>query len=663
MSVDSSILLSQSMRSMNSYFKDRPVVENIGGALLFTWWFAGVIEDGYLFLISAFITALIYFTGLFQSIAMHLSISSYSGSALRRLLIGMWANYMYTNGDTPGPETVNIGIVINISMFMGILTTVYALLWLISKYADKIDNDNFAEINTIYLIIRGISRGVIMLGLLYSTFTKGILEYPYFDILFWAYILDPVIIFIQAHNDETIDTTELTFGNTKLPVPALRDAIFTNGSILIFTILFKGLGDPISEMWSLLRTSYILMMVIIFVVAKDFTNKFNANPLKQSVIGNAIYDVKENLENIDLDEKLGYIIDNDLMFDLNKNNSVSIDRNSVIIPIGEHKNKIEALVIGRGQSILKEGEKLRSELMEGITTMIIPKKHMKRITKELIPKRLDMIDFNQLELPSLNDILVLMDQLGFYMGNWLGSIKSELGKIKLSNYGISEIDGVTDIKLPGISVYEANGVNKVEVGSFVSIVETPELTNVRVGNFLTVIEMPKFNFVNLPFMSVLEIEGEGSVVDIMGFKISDGIDVSKLDEFRRIMMTQLDKLDKKGSLGRILADKNSMAMLNISWEGEFTPLLANKKNNFDMHRLLGSADNLLTGAVSEFSGIGPEFIQISGIGSSNDSKVFDSVNDEIENIKSSINSDNEVLTEQDYEKMDYDNQDYEILDD
>lgn len=628
MTVDPSFLFSQSMNSMNTYLKDRPTSENIGTALLVLWLIAGMIEDPYLYILSAILTGLLYFAGLFQSIAMKIPIQSYSGSALRRLLIGLWANAMYTSGKgntRGGPEVINIGVEIEISLVIGTTITAYAILWFISKYADKMDAENFAEMNTFYLMLRGITRGSIILGLLYSVFRRDVITEPYIQILFWAFILDPIFIYMQSFYEETLDTVQLSFGTAKLPISALRDVMVSNSILLLFTIWFGGVGgggdSELPKSWGLLRTGYIIATAMIFVIATESIRKFNINPLERSPLGNTLNNFKNSLETVNIEEKLGYVIKKEMKIELSKNSSIVIDPNSIIVPINEQTDKMDALIIGKGEALTEIYNDVKSDLIDGLTTATIPKQYMKEIKKHINPRRLDTIDLENLQLPSLDQLVQTVNQLSLHMDDWMKKIRMSLGDIKLSNYGISEMQGTTNVKLPGINVLETKGMTKVEIGSFLNVLETPEMTNVRIGNFMTVIEMPKFTFVNLPFLTVLEINGKGTAVDLLGFKISDGVDATYLDEFRRVMLTQMEKFGqlRHRDLGRILVEKNSTALMNVSWNGEFTPLLAGRKDIVDSPNLLDSANNnvkLLEGKTSllNTSSINSEFMDFTGLG-------------------------------------------------
>jgi len=96
------------------------------------------------------------------------------------------------------------------------------------------------------------------------------------------------------------------------------------------------------------------------------------------------------------------------------------------------------------------------------------------------------------------------------------------------------------------------------------------------------------NFVSLPGITVLDVHGHGSAVSILGFKISDGLSADKLDEFREVILGQLDRWEMgiDAELGRFLADKSANGLLSVGWDGEFNLLLDSKKKTMGNHLAL-----------------------------------------------------------------------------
>lgn len=699
MSADPSFLFNQSFNAMNSYLQSRPTSEKIGNIFLIVWWISGLIEDEYLFILSVVVTSIMYIVGLIESIAKKLPIGSYTGGAFRRFIIGLWANAMYIGGKTPGPETIELdNFSIEVTFISGMVITAFALLWFVTKYFDRIDLNSPFEMNTFYLLIRGLLRGSILFGLLYSLFTPDPtkIEDPYVMVLFIAYLLDPLVAFIQSHYEETLDPVQLSLGFSKLPMTALRDVMISNTFFLIFTISFNGLGDPAPESWKLLRSLYVLLAVVFLVMAMDTIKKHNKNPLGRSVLGTILDKTAQTISNIKIDDRIGYVMDKPHSFKLNKNNSLNVARDSIIIPIGEEKGKIKAIVIGRGENLIKSKKELVSQVLEGVSTVIIPAKQFKQIRKNIIPTRMDQINLDHLQLPSLDTIQMVVDKLAFQLTGWMNELKKGLSSMKLSNYGVSEVDGITNVKLPGIKVIEGKGMTKVDVFG-IHVLETPSMTNVRIGDWLTVIEVPKFTFVSMPGITVLDMTSGGTAIDIFGFKVGDGIDATRLDEFKRIILEQMGKFQtqRDQDIGRILVEKNSAALMSMSWDGEFRPMLQGKKDTYGSHPALGtgetSSEKLLTGDISKSPAvITPQFAELTGYGTEKKkkpkkrrslvsmdldiagakiqvgrakeemNKVLEDVQNELEDIKSEINSDKKPTKHSDEEFIDVD---YEIVED
>ncbi|MCY3412403.1 MAG: hypothetical protein INQ03_12270 [Candidatus Heimdallarchaeota archaeon] len=626
MSVDPSILFNTSMGALNRQLAERPMADNLGTIFLVVWLIAGALEDPYLYVLSMAITSAIFFAGLFSSISKKIPIDTYGSAAFRRLLIAMWATAMYDSGLMEdgilvgGPAIVNIGIAIDVDLLTFIITAGYAVLWFALRNLDKLDMHDLASMNTIFLILKGISRGIIMVALLLSVFSTMVYEDPYLTYILYAYLADPLITYIQAHYDQSLDPIKLQFGYSKIPNAALRDVMISNLLILIFTMWFGGIGDPLPQSWQIMRTAYVLVTVAIFVYARDSLKQFKKNPLGSSPLGSILDETQNVIKNMDLKQKMGYTIEKDMNVQMNKENSMNIYRNSVIVPLGETKQGMKALVIGRGESIIKTKGDLSSQLIDGVSSLVIPKNQFKQIRKQVIPRKLETLDFNALELPSFEQIMQIVNALGFNMGSWVEKLRTGLANIDLSNYGVTTMGDNTHVKFPGFEVIEGKGMTKFN-GFGIDVLETPGMTNVKIGSFINVIELPKMTLVTLPFMTVLELEGQGTAVDIFGFKISDGIDANRLEEFKQVVYEQMQRFNamKEHELGRILVEKKANALMSVSWDGQFHSLLSGKKDNFGNHPALAEAtmdsSRLLGGSVDQsVSTIDPKFVELTGFG-------------------------------------------------
>ncbi len=577
MNNDTTYAFETSFDIINNYFKKQNNTDLIFIAFLFTWLLGGIFENVYLFLISIYGSIIIFLYNMSNLIAKNQSLSELGGIASHRFIVAIIAHSLYINGNTPGESILTLfDIEINVILNSQIAIIFFLIFWAMLRFDSQINNIDRNPDKIILNYIRGILRTSILLGLLYSIFSKSFIPYPYDKILFVSYIIEPIVYYQFNKVTPTISFVDLYMGNSKLPIIALRDSMLSNLLFIIFTHVFKGINGG---EWDLLIAVYIIAFVIILIYSFSSVSKFNQNPLAKTILGEFIEnDVKEKFKNIDLMNQNAIILPDSFNIELDGGKQLHINNKSIIIPTSHIKDKYSAIVIGSGKYIL-DTDKIHEQLLEGVNAILIPKKSMDTIIKKFTPINLSKINFEELGFPSIEELQKMINKLGSVIDEWSYNIVNRLQKIDLSNYGISEINGVTKVNLPGISVYDAKNITRVNLIDFLKVIETPSITTVRIGNFLRVLEVPNFTFVNLPGITVIDLNERGSAINFLGFKIGEGVNADEVLKFTDVILENLDsfesQLDRK--IGRMLADKETNAIFNLSWKGNFYPLLENKK--------------------------------------------------------------------------------------
>jgi hypothetical protein len=575
---------------MGPFFREQSQIEIIGTVTAITWFLGGMFNDKYLYFLSMVLSVgilcVIFVNGfLFRRLSVNL-IHTY---AFRRLIVSLLASWMYTTG-TEGPEKLNFGDAsIPINDFAQFVMFGLLILWFATRYSELLDKKNRGFYTSPLAIFRGLLRGLILAGAVIAMFNGRNKEIPseLQTPIFIAYLIEPFIYVLYSQLNRTVSSVDMVVGSSRLPSVALRESFLSNLMLLIITMLFNGVsGDE----WSLLRVVYIIGVIFAIISSVDAIKKFNENPLGTGILGQFLNNTPDVMENLDLQEKLGHIIDSPTIVDVGDDSSISISPGSLVVPIEEVKGKVTTMIIGQSENIVTKNKEMVSQSIEGVTTAVIPANKLNSLKRQFTAKQINTIDLSAYGLPSLQTIESVIKSLGFSMNGWIGKVKSELTKFKLSNYGVTEFEGKTTVNLPGIYVNETPDTTHVKVAGL-RVYETPQTNTVRIGNFLTVVEFPKMTFVTMPFLTVMEMKGVGTAVNLMGFKISDELSADRLDEFKGAFLKHLDQWEAgiESQLGRIIADPNASAIMSMSWDGEFKPLLEGHKQSFGDHPALESS--------------------------------------------------------------------------
>ncbi|MCE7736027.1 MAG: hypothetical protein GPJ54_14185 [Candidatus Heimdallarchaeota archaeon] len=567
----------QAALAMSSYFRQQPRYEILGTVFAIFWVLGGLFADKSLYLISMLGSTILFVGVLLTSLIPSKKLMSYAHSAsFRRLFTAIIARWGYTTGRSKGAKDMTLlDNTININDIADLILLFLFVTWIITKYGEQIDTEGIFNRNAPVLFIRGVFRGMILFAALWSMITDDFPENFQFY-LFISYLIEPYVYYIYAKLNPSLSSTDMVLGNSRLPMVALRESFFTNLLLLIITMVFNGVtGDE----WGLLRVYYLVGSAFIFYTSYEEIKNYKLNPFGKGVLADFLTNTPVDLQNVDLDSALGMIIDKETQINLGDSLKYNLQPGSILVPMKETKNQVTTLVLGKAEMLTKSGIHNLSEVTDGITTLVIPKKQINSITNNLSSKRLSDMNFKELSLPTLVEIQSLLGIFSSKMSNWVQNLRNELTKFDLSNYGITNIDGVETVKLPGISVITTPDGESVKVGP-VRVLDTALTNTVRVGNWLTVVDFPKFNMVSLPGIKILDVQGVGSALNIFGFKISDNLSADYIEEFEKGFATYLDQLEERfdSRLGKILANQKSNISLNMSWEGELKPLLADKKD-------------------------------------------------------------------------------------
>ena len=569
--------LNSAMFAMETMLRKTPRHELFGSVLAFCWLLGGLLGDSALFLVSMSLTLVLFTFSLLSNIFNIMkSMGTIHVSSFRRLIIGLLAHWTYTSGKTQGSDTYSIfGSSIPILLISQGAVAYLFLIWMITKYGENIDKNGFQLKSTPFLFVRGLLRGIILLCALFAIVNFEIHDFIAIA-LFGAYIVEPYVYYIWASFNRSISSTDMVLGENRLPTVALRESFLSNLVYLFITMSFHGVKG--SE-WDLLRVYYILGFMYFLFASWDDIKKFNQNPLASSLAGEFLQNTPAIMNQIDFSQQKGIVIDKDRMINLGNSINMDIKPGSILVPLEEQKGKVSAMIIGKANQIVEQNGEKVSELRDGISTVLVPASQIKSLKKEFFSQALDKIDFTELNLPDLTQIQNLVSQFSSNLGNWVASISKELKKFDLTNYGVKEIDGMTFVNLPGISVVDGGkDIQSVKVGP-IRVLETPNAQIVKIGGFINVLEFPKVSFVSLPGITVVDVPTQGSAVDIFGFKVSDELPAEYLDEFKGAFQQYMSTVEQQvdDQLGKILASDKASISLNMTWDGEFQPLLKGGK--------------------------------------------------------------------------------------
>ena len=232
------------------------------------------------------------------------------------------------------------------------VVVVLLLIWFSSRYMNELQEESFTFPRMLVMFVRSVFRSVILAGLFYALFTRDLIPEMYLPYLLGAYVIEPLIYTLFAYMNKTYSRVEMIFGNAKLPIIALREVMLMNVIFLFFTVWFKGVDG--SE-WDLLRVLYVIILVFVFVNSFDAVKEFNKHVLGKNPIGEFLEDLPVDIGELNLNEKLGHVVNQETVLKLSKMNKLKLEEGSIVIPIGEIKDQIKREYRWqKGEDYLKE---------------------------------------------------------------------------------------------------------------------------------------------------------------------------------------------------------------------------------------------------------------------------------------------------------------------
>ncbi len=366
-------------------------LELIGTVTALFWLFGGLFSDGILVLASMAISlGIMVYLGILSFIPYLNYHYDLHIAAFRRMIIGFLADLAYRTGANKVTEDlVLFDVTLPVAFISRLAVTSLIVFWFGSRYFDQLRDPNIPGRLYPMIIARGLLRGAMIAGLLVAMFVRNRgddigpdiepqLAVPY---LFVAYLIEPFLFGFMQFFNQTMSRVELTVGNARLPSVALKESFISNFFILFFTVRYHGV---VGEEWQLLRVFYLIGAVVSLVYSMDAVKRFKQNPLGTQAIGMFFESTPDILKDLDLEKRMGMVVDKETMVDLSSKAGLKIEPGSIVIPLEETKGKMSALVIGNAQNIVDDGKQKVAERLEGVSTVLIPKKEFKSLSKDYV---------------------------------------------------------------------------------------------------------------------------------------------------------------------------------------------------------------------------------------------------------------------------------------
>ena len=326
----------------------------------------------------------------------------------------------------------------------------------------------------------------------------------------------------------------------KTRIERMRDG-FLSASIILLIFLWLP-SWIISEREFIEYSAFILLIIGILLLLTPYQRRSNGigttlrsltgNIIDPSTqIGSRVQNFAETIQETSFEKpnRVFTIPSDDLKIVSKGKTTISAKQGSIAVPTVTEKGTTLVLM---GQSEIQtedEKENLETKNVEGTTTIWVPPEQWDEIKLQLDSKDIDELTDKELIKAGLNSTTDLYDKANraiSQLKNWKGpqNLFSSVFDTAPSKYAITETKDYTYVRLPGIFVYERKGINLVQIlGGVVQVVEIKGVGEyVKIlGGLVTVMQTPDYEFVQTPFVSVLETPG-GEVVKIFGIKIQEG---------------------------------------------------------------------------------------------------------------------------------------------
>ncbi|MHA2174776.1 MAG: hypothetical protein ACXABI_08100 [Candidatus Hodarchaeales archaeon] len=280
-----------------------------------------------------------------------------------------------------------------------------------------------------------------------------------------------------------------------------------------------------------------------------------------SQIGNRVQNFAETIQQTSFEKpnRVFTIPSDDLKIFSKGKTSVSARKGSIAVPTVTDKGTTLVLM---GQSEIQtedEKQEVQTKNVEGTTTIWVPPEEWNEMKVQLESKEINELTETELikaGLDSTTDLYNKANRAISQLRNWKGpqNLFSSVFDTSPSKYAVTETKDYTYIRLPGILVYERKGINLVQIlGGLVQVVDIKGVGEyVKIlGGLVTVMQTPDYEFVQTPFVSVLETP-VGEVVKVFGIKIQEGekIDMDQArheilgaqERFNRLFTNQVENL-------------------------------------------------------------------------------------------------------------------------
>ncbi len=561
----------------DSFFR-QSTGEKIQTLSLLVWFLGGLLNDPYVFLIGIFGTAIFYLATAIQRFLDRGILDGITFGLKSKLVFGGLAHLLYAEWGRKGPSILPVfSITFAIHDLSFMVLGFFLVLWIIGrsfdtrKWLTRLDGTSY-----LLLLVSGMMKIFIWFyvvsSVLHLSLLPGLVVIP-----FVSAILEPLVDYLFHKRNQTLSSFDMVISDVKFPEIAAKDTSIANIIYLSIGIFW---GDLLLEEAQLTRAVLILMALFFFIQGRTVLQRFATDPLHFSEVGKIIEDMPDSLNQIDLGATLGSLIKNPESMSLNRNTTVRMQENAILFPLKEMKDKIEIAIVGTVETVQKGGGVPVVETLEGITSLVVPKKAFEELTRKH-----DLINLAKIDLESLGypDISTLKEMLVIHSSKlkfWLEQVRDDLAKFSPTNLSIHTEAGFTKVNLGLIQVIEHEATDELPEFTRVKlpgirVLETEKGTLVRLFGYI-IFDHPRFNFVNLPGLTVVDFEDQGTLVNLMGMKIGDQLPPTKLDEVKELMISAINEFERKfdSGIGRLLANKDTLPLFNLSFNGEFHPMLA-----------------------------------------------------------------------------------------
>ncbi|NHJ00915.1 MAG: hypothetical protein EAX86_02180 [Candidatus Heimdallarchaeota archaeon] len=327
----------------------------------------------------------------------------------------------------------------------------------------------------------------------------------------------------------------------------IRDALLTSAITLLIFLWLQWINLSNRELFQYIAFICLVMgILLIFAPKKKTQNGLNSllSSLSQkgnfidpkSQLGSKVQEYAKSIQAVEFNKpNQVYSIPSESLKLISKGKtSISANKGTLAVPTVTDKGTALVLM-GKSEMTTEEGEKVLGET----TTIWLPPEEWDRVKVNLQPKKMEEIlqtDLKEAGLENFNDLVNKSKHALEELKSWKGpeNIFSSVLDAPTSKYTITETKDYSLVRLPGIFVFEAKGIELVNIlGGLVKVIEVKGVGEyVQIlGGLVTVLDTPDYEFVQTPFVSVIDTP-QGEMVRVFGINIQEGdkIDLIKMRE-------------------------------------------------------------------------------------------------------------------------------------